>query len=153
MGGISDDYVLENGILTCTASVTNGGPVQFMTTPIGDKCYAVSRFKTDSASVRLYCVGVTTGTDAHPGDNEFHVISTIIVSPDSDNNRTGLRDTRLVGSGTPFSVDYVLMMNLSQIFGRGNEPTKEQMDELIKNCWYLEWNTNLNTDATACMGT
>ena len=66
-------------------------------------------------------------------------------------------------------LDDVLLINLTELFGIGNEPTKEEMDELMKvipNQWwdgelmltqkqFITWQLNLirkNTNAIIALG-
>ena len=41
-------------------------------------------------------------------------------------------------------IESIALFNLTEVFGSGNEPTKEEMDELIKNTGYIDGEYTLN---------
>lgn len=46
--------------------------------------------------------------------------------------------------GSEYFIDNIIIVNLTKTFGKGNEPTKEEMDELIKVTGYIDSEYALN---------
>ena len=46
--------------------------------------------------------------------------------------------------GSEYFIDHIIIVNLTETFGAGNEPTKEEMDELVKVTGYIEGEHALN---------
>ena len=116
----------------------------------GDMFYARVRVRVTNniaSQVRLvsYPSQSLSRTIATPAENEW-----IDISAQGTYSYSGsISDTRLMvittyptagdAAGKVTEVQYVLLLNLTQIFGAGNEPTREQMDELLAqfpNSWF-----------------
>ena len=76
--------------------------------------------------------------------NEFQTVSAVFNGTGSGNHtefRMFALDTK---AGDYFYIDYFMLFDLTTIFGAGNEPTKEEMDELIKVTGYIDGEYALN---------
>lgn len=106
---------------------------------ISDKLYIVAKIKTNKNTVRLsisHKSGYTFTSSPSNDNNEFGRVSVIGTIPsDVDYNFIRLMVQDI---GTTFSTIYikeVMAINLTQIFGAGNEPTKEECDKIFAN-WF-----------------
>lgn len=110
---------VSNGILSQTATAQYGGYVQQVSNKQGNKYYAKAYFKADSANVKLSCFGTEV---AHSGNNQYQLLS-VLGSPSTTGTvSTGVRDFR-ASSWTQVDVDYVMVVDLTALFGAGLEPT------------------------------
>lgn len=143
---------LDTVILTANGSNTFYGATLFSTlaptVPTRDKWYVKSRLRTLTGDgfhdLRVGFRGVSgvyhegTGLAGSVVVNRWYDISALF-DPQEVTNLTGeLRlsvagtyDTNISNNGKMVEVDSVFVVNLSQIFGYGNEPTKEVMDKLL----------------------
>ena len=81
--------------------------------------------------------------------NELSVYSGTVLSDstkvtDSSNFRINHRPNMNYVIGDTYTIDNVMMIDLTETFGAGNEPTKEEMDELIKVTGYIDGEYALN---------
>ena len=98
--------------------------------------YIGSYIKTDSTNV-----GVGNGSiikSTHPGDGQYHIVS---LNDTLSSNYYSVISNVL---GDSFDVQWVVSINLTKTFGSGNEPTKEEIDELIKITGYIDGEYALN---------
>jgi len=122
------DITLISGISKFTATAQYGRLAYDFVGNTNDKMYVFSRYKTDSINVRLTIPDLTT-TNFHTGSNSFEFVSAVYTLATS--RQLQISDLRS-SSWTPIEVDYMGVINLTATFGAGNEPTKEQMDAIIK---------------------
>lgn len=87
--------------------------------------YLRGKIKTESNLVSL-TMGATYST--HSGNNTFENLS--LVHKATAAHGGFVIDGRSSG-WTPIYVDRMLLLDLTEIFGAGNEPTKERVDELV----------------------
>lgn len=112
----------------------------------GERYYLRAKVKSSTNLMRLYLQqGVSpytyVGSDirTHTGSGNYEIMSGIIIAQSSLSNvKVRIADTR-TSEWTENEVDDVSLINVTATFGAGNEPTKEQMDELMKvipNQWW-----------------
>ena len=115
----------------------------------------------------------TINTINNPLSNvDYNLSGIVVVKNQTGQSRMLIRsnyETQAVASNKIFLIDNCLVVNLTPIFGLGNEPTKEEMDELMKvipNQWwdgelsltqkqFITWQLNLirkNTNAIIALG-
>ena len=136
---------------------------------IGDIYYAYSEIKATSPEVRLVLTGnITIASKFITGNGEYEKISFLLAIGNDTIWQFSVRDGRS-SSFSDISFRKNIVVNLTKIFGAGSEPTKLEMDELIKiipnNWWdgellltqkqYITWQLNLirkNTNAIIALG-
>jgi phage-related protein len=138
-GGASVTRSVSGGILTQTATIINGNSNQNETLVVGRVYYLAVNSKNDTTSVshRLY-------------DGTNFIISLSTANADyawysgvgTATNTAGVvqigRDGRASGWTAQY-IKYVVLLDLTAIFGAGNEPTKAAMDTLFTNNYPLRW--------------
>ena len=98
--------------------------------------YIGAYIKTDSTNV-----GVGNGSiikSHHPGDGQYHIVS---LNDTLSSNYYSVISNVL---GDSFDAQWVVSINLTEAFGSGNEPTKSEMDELLKINGYIDGEYALN---------
>ena len=108
--------------------------------------YSIVRFNPANlkGSVRLRHNNDYRTTQPIGIQNEFQTVSAVFNGTGSGNHtefRMFALDTK---AGDYFYIDYFMLFDLTTIFGAGNEPTKEEMDELIKVTGYIDGEYALN---------
>lgn len=119
---------LQNGEQTFLPTIAAGYLGNTIVNPpvIGSKVYAYAEIKTTDSATKLNIFGATT--KAHSGSGEFEKISAVVTTINSN----ALRVTTFKSSGfVPIIVRKYIAVDLTTMFGAGNEPTKEEMDTLI----------------------
>ena len=110
--------------------------------PIGHITYHTFRYKqtgitSDRVGVLYSLSGVNLQQYHYPTGEDFNVYSGMGVS--TGNNMMRLIVNDIVSEGEyNIYLDYFLMVDLTSIFGEGNEPTKEVMDWIIKENGYFD---------------
>lgn len=129
------NITLSDGIATFTANAQFGRISSISSTNyLSNKLYLFSRFKSNSANVNLtFGQGITV---FHLGDNNYHLVS--MVNDISVSSRFLQVSDYRTSAWTPIEIDYIGAINLTAIFGVGNEPTKLYMDNLINEIGYFE---------------
>lgn len=124
---------LSNGILTvqATGNLQNLFPTDHATLfNANDYYYTYARVKTSSTTMDL------ANTTDIISNNEWVFVSTIIKTSTSSSI------VRIVDRASsdfqPIEIDYIGTINLTATFGAGNEPTKEQMDEIINRYGFFQ---------------
>lgn len=144
-GDFKADYSNWIPVLMGTPTVTNG-IISFVATGEGarlyqpiplmqnNKYYLVGRIKANSnlVSLRNYSDGI--GIAAHSGSGNFEKLSSVFTSVATGNRNIAIIDYRASG-WSETQVDYVMLIDLTQTFGAGKEPTKEQCDLIFPN-WF-----------------
>ena len=110
--------------------------------PIGHVTYHAFRYKqTGVTSSRIGILYGISGVDLqqyyYPTGDDFQVYSGMGVSSGKEIMRLFI--SKIIANGE-YSVylDYFLILDLTDIFGAGNEPSKEVMDWIIKNNGYFD---------------
>ena len=123
------DITLVNGIAKFTATAQFGQLRYALFGYNGQVIYTYALIKTNGNDVRL-TISEMINT-AHSGSGEYELVSHI---------NTITNDTRYIqvsdyraSDWTPIEVDYIGAINLTAIFGAGNEPDKAQMDLWLNN--------------------
>ena len=119
-------FTVASNIATCLADAQNDNVYKAITTVSGRKYYYHSYFKSTSALVK---VGFGTGVVAHSGSNAYERLSAVFTATTTTHNFQVI-DTRASGFDS-FFVTLCGVIDLTTIFGSGNEPTAAQMDDLL----------------------
>ena len=116
--------------------------------PIGHVTYHAFRYKQEGVTSSR--VGVMYGLSGaylqqyyYPTGEGFEVYSGMGVST-GDNRMRLIINNIVAESEYDVYLDYFLMLDLTETFGAGNEPTKEEMDRLIKVTGYIDGEYALN---------
>jgi hypothetical protein len=104
------------------------------------KYYICVYVKADNKNVFLevYCKSDTSANIAHSGSNTFERLSYIATAGSGANSHVGIIDARS-GAWTEIQVKYFSVLDLTEIFGTGNEPTLAEMDAIMSkypNSWF-----------------
>lgn len=124
------DATLSGGIAKFTATAQYGRIQYSITYPLNHKIYYFAKVKATSPLVSLS--GVMNKSQAHTyhsGSNNFEFLSNLQTA-DGTFNSMQVSDFRTTGF-TPIEVDYIGAIDLTETFGAGNEPSKEQMDAVM----------------------
>jgi prepilin-type N-terminal cleavage/methylation domain-containing protein len=129
---LSINHGLENGVQQFTSN-PNGiyfRKLHFVDNiVISDKYYISIHAKSSFSTVRLTLEGATGGSVYHSGSNKFEMLSGIF-TPTNDSGAIVLYDSV---AGRITQTKLWVCINLTKIYGEGNEPTKTQMDQIIIN--------------------
>jgi len=123
---------IDSNIQSFTASATNGGFEKAINATT-DKIYACTYVKASSANVSLRVAGglITAVESNHTGSGNFEFLSVLVTG-----NNSGLIYYKVydknTSAWTQVQAKQAHVFNLTQIFGAGNEPTKAQLDAVIK---------------------
>lgn len=144
---------VDNGKAILTGQegqITTGivGQTMAQTIPENETWYFVSRLRALDVGIEWIGVGArgstgnSTGRIYNPVSLQWYNVSHYMTSEDFQ-DLSGLFGVAVWGGVDPATdkrveVDYYMAFNLTEIFGEGNEPTKEQMDELLLNHPYFE---------------
>lgn len=116
----NDDYITING----TNYIRQYAPIYI---PKGHKLFYTARAKSNGAATEnayFYCNSIANGvTDKIIGDNEWHIISRI--GTIGDNVSTSNELIKIAMNGNTITIDKkygVKVIDLTRIFGKGNEP-------------------------------
>ena len=130
-------YVTGNG---GAASVTS---FQHITTPfeVGKKYYMKCKMRVTNSLCTRVAIVVQLPDKAHlvvaqgsPMENNWYDLSGILEGTINGNGEIRLNhlyNTTTDANGAVMECQYVLAINLTETFGVGNEPTAEEMDELL----------------------
>lgn len=164
-------FTVVGGIAEFIATAVNGRIEKNIGTILAnEKYYTCANVKADSSSVSLRTTDLTVGgiVASHTGNNTFKLLSGVYTQTVDNSIFIRIVDAR--GSGwTKIYTDNIMLIKLTSIFGVGNEPTKLEMDELMKvipNQWwdgelsltqkqFVTWQLNLirkNTNAIIALG-
>lgn len=149
----SCSFVESNGVLVVSSIGIQSPRPRQTTIPIatGDVLYAKTKVKSLSSNVTRFqhrLIGsVTTGTSVlvsleSPVVGQWYEFSGLLTVTSQVGNWSyalisNLQDSTI--SEPILEVDNVIHLNLTQIFGKGNEPTQAQMDALLAtypNSWF-----------------
>jgi hypothetical protein len=97
------------------------------------KYYIYAKFKTSSNLVGVAMSGVIMSGMNHSGGNTYERKSTIYTgSTTTASWQISILDSRTSGWNT-IEVDYLGIINLTETYGAGNEPTLAEMDEIFNH--------------------
>src|SRR5699024_6936829 len=120
-----------------TGSFISAQPRDFM---MGNKYYFSVEYKVaKNGMFRPYINGSYVFIDVEPVVGAFHQRSVIFESSTSGTSITFRHDTSDYEVGEVWSIRKPILIDLTEAFGKGNEPTAEQMDELLEqfpNKWF-----------------
>jgi hypothetical protein len=137
-------YVTGNG---GAASVTS---FQHITTPfeVGKKYYMKCKMRVTNSLCTRVAIVVHLPDKTHlvvaqgsPMENNWYDLSGILegtINGKSEIRLNHLYNTATDANGAVMECQYVLAINLTETFGVGNEPTAEEMDELL-SCFPESW--------------
>jgi len=146
-GWIADGSTISvsNNIATARAIARYGGIQQVKAyTPLINKFYARAFVKADSnlVSLRIYD-NVIFSSRTHSGSGNFELLSTILTCNNGNIIKVYTNDDRVSG-WTDIQVKEVILINLTSLFGAGNEPTTQQCDEMFSSWFDGTVRMNLN---------
>ena len=173
----TSNLATERGEMVVTAIAS--GRVYFLqwsnwNHPSGQKVYIAGDFRANKQSVCTFGLGKDSSMLGIVGSSTFNIsttkqrLSVMITSTDTFGGFR-LRSNDLTTEGDWVRADNITLINLTALFGAGNEPTKLEMDELMKvipNGWwngeisltqkqFMTWLLNLqrkNTNAIIALG-
>lgn len=126
-------FSVSNSEAVFTATSQYGNIKQYFDVVASNKYYICASVKTTGSSVRL-SLCKTSGYETmftlnHTGSGNYEILSQLGTMDSSGINNPFLTIMDYKTSGwTAVNVKYVTVINLTNIFGAGNEPTKAQMD-------------------------
>lgn len=131
------------GILTATATANSGG----LTTPTfalsaGHKYYIVTKIKSAVPFSLKLALDRATAPYTNYGSQTFNTTVDFVVrsfvasvTEDTASGVFRFRDTRVSG-WTAFDVDYAMIIDLTESFGAGKEPSALKMDEFLSDSYF-----------------
>ena len=125
---------IVSGALSILANTRWGSASTFISTTIGNKIYIKAKIDDSTGSGYLYSQGVTSYYFTKTGQFTFSTVFTATAA----SQQIDFGDRRVSG-WTPIIIDDVISLDLTAIFGAGNEPTVEQMDAIMAkfpNSWF-----------------
>ena len=126
-----------NGELTLLATAMHGNVRKTLNVVTGNKYYIKAMVKATSNLVNINIAGVY-GSKSHTGSGVYETLSSIWTSITTATFNMRVQDIRVSGWDNVY-VKYMLALDLTATFGKGNEPTAEQMDRLLTqfpNSWF-----------------
>ena len=115
----------------------------------GGEYYIRFKYKTDAstiaASTSTFAKSVNE-TKPTNSSEDWHIFSNYLTPNSSDRTLRiyHIYSDLTTANGSNLSIDDVIFIPTTQVFGAGNEPTKEEMDELIKVTGYINEDYALN---------
>ena len=155
-GWVSGDTItVEGGVLQFRTSETSSGTrsvrqIISSSNLAGHQLYVTTKSKRhsdDTSLIRVYMYnGVDTSTETviTGGKGVWNNTSSIIIPPNSGSDLRLYLGSNNTNSGVLIEYDDILVIDLTETFGAGNELTKEEMDELIKATGYIDGEYALN---------
>ncbi len=147
---------VTDNIMTFLPSFQYGGVLQQVPKPnINDKIYIRCEMKGTTLTRFIFYHKSGIGTYALPtGNNVWQTLSLVTTYP-SDGDRAYIDfDDAATNGWVQTQVKNVLYFNLTQMFGAGNEPSKEETDAAVDKFggWWDSDLTALTSDANAVSG-
>lgn len=121
---------VTNGVYSFTATALYGRLQQQFSTVLNNSYYINARVKSDSSLVRLVPSGINSAGVSHSGSGNYEILSGIFTNTTGSSAYIQISDFRTTG-WTQIDVDYVMVYNLTDIFGAGNEPSIEDFEEML----------------------
>ena len=133
----TSSYVTStSGELITTATASSGNVRATIITVANNVYYVFAQIQGDSALVKLDYHSLNQW--AHSGSGKYGFLSGIVTATTDGEKRVGIRDYRSSG-WTLTKMKYLGAIDLTATFGKGNEPTAEQMDGIMAkftNSWF-----------------
>lgn len=127
---------MVGNVQTFTANLQYGGILgNIVATNTTDKWYVCGYMQANSNLASIAWTGAYKSY--HTGSGNYEFLSFLDVRNNTSNFDVIFSDNRASG-WVGIKVKYAHIFNLTELFGAGNEPTKAQMDTLIKN--YIDAN-------------
>ena len=147
----NSENLLEDGYATNTGDGSLKYPQIWRNIALvgGEKYYIRFKYKTDaytiSASTSTFAKSVNE-TKPTNSSEDWHIFSNYLTPNSSDGTLRiyHIYSDLTTANGSNLSIDDVIFIPTTQVFGAGNEPTKEEMDELIKVTGYIDGKYALN---------
>ena len=150
-GQLSSGMVVSNGVSKVSARYLSYSPY-YSTSIYKDKKYFISsKIKNlDLRSSTNPSYALTNGNSSlaesqHMGNyfdeidtEKFSIVSRVVTANNNYTSIALMKFTTNLSSSQNAYFDDVIFVNLTDTFGEGNEPTKEEMDELIKITGYID---------------
>lgn len=129
------NFLASNNELTFTATARFGHVRQNVSnTKAGNKYYVAIMVKSSSPEVYLELYrtgGISFSSAKHSGSGNYELLS-IIAQPDIDTtSQIRIVDGRTSGFDT-ISIKQAVMVNVTEGFGKANEPTTKEFEQMIK---------------------
>jgi len=134
-------FSVINNTASILATAQYGQIYKTIPTVIGNKYYVKSSIKTAISNIIRLSVG-SNYSSLHTGSNNYEKLSIVFTATLSSNSIV-IFDNRSTGWDT-FYVQQVLAIDLTSLFGAGNEPTVQQCDEIFSNWFDGTIRMNLN---------
>ncbi len=141
--GVLDDGWLNSGLetmeivgeeLVCLSNSTNDACLYYADdTCAGHKVYACARIRSVSAyTYFLLHDGITWSSVPHSGSGQYEMLSRLITVDISPSFlRIGGLDVQPSAPFSTYYLDYACLIDLTALFGQGQEPTADEMDGWI----------------------
>lgn len=140
--GSPDNFSVIDGALRIIGPPTSAAGIrQDLKGSTTDKFYIrIHKYENlDDVLIRVFNYGTyTEPVSLYFGETNSHIVSK------KDGIRFYIQTLSTVPETTNATIDEVCVINLTQTFSEGNEPTKEEMDELIKITGYIDSGYALN---------
>ena len=150
-GQLNSDMVVSNGVSKVTARYVSYSPYHSTTIDKDKKYFISSKIKNlDLRSSANPSYALTNGNSLlaesqHMGNyldeidtEKFSIVSRVVTANNNYTSISLMKFTTNLSSSQNAYFDDVIFVNLTDTFGEGNEPTKEEMDELIKIAGYID---------------
>lgn len=109
--------------------------------PTGNILYTAVMIKSDTPKNYILSTN-QTGVSLNKDNTDFQFLS--ITTKRIYSSTLSINATGLTGETTKAVLKYMIGINLTDVFGAGNEPTKEEMDKLIETIGYIDGEYTLN---------
>ena len=156
-GNLSSDMVVSNGVSKVTSRYVSYSPYYSTSIDKDKKYFISSKIKNVSlVSSTRPSYALTKGNSVlaesqHMGNyfdeidtEKFSRVSRVVTANNNYTSISLMKFTTNLSSPQNAYFDDVIFVNLTDTFGAGNEPTKEEMDELIKVTGYIDGEYALN---------
>ena len=110
----------------------------------GDVYYGYFEVYAKFSNISRFQLGGIAGVGQIPKVNEWHTISDVLKSDTPGRPRFLHSTIPNYNIGDKVKYRHMMAINLTQTFGAGNEPTKEEMDRLIGITGYIDGEYALN---------
>ena len=137
---INSEAVLTVTVDGCEITSTKNGLQIYQTiqVPIGDVLYTAVLIKSDTPSNYVLSTN-QTGVPLNKDDIDFQFLS--VVTKRNNVSAMSINAINVVNETHKAVLKYMIAINLTDVFGAGNEPTKEVMDWVIKENGYFDEKT------------
>ena len=132
---VSATVEVQDGTAKITPTITPDGTAhnglrQTLKRVSGHKYYFGAKVKSAVSGIRFMSNGFSSSYGSYDGSNEFRDMTAIITAPsNSDNWAVGIG--QYDGELSLLTVEYMMVFDLTEMFGVGKEPTADEMFDLI----------------------